>query len=233
MSEATVYPRADVTVDLVVFGLDPVEDRLLVLLIQRAQASQPFDGYWALPGGFIAMEESLEASARRTLEREAGLTLSYLEQLYTFGDPQRDPRGRVISVAYLGLVRPEEVSIHAGHPSTADVRWWAVDEVPELAFDHTHLLETAHRRLQTKVSWQPIGVDLLPEAFTLSDLQRVYEIILGRSLDKRNFRRKIVGFDVLVPLDEYRQDGHRPAQLFRFDSERYAELLDKGIAFEL
>ncbi len=233
MSASTSYPRTDVTVDLVVFGLDWVPGVLKVLLIKRAQESQPFCGSWALPGGFIGVDETLEESANRTLVRETGLTLSYLEQLYTFGDPGRDPRGRVLSVAYLGLVRPEAVVISVDHPATSDAQWMAIGDVPALAFDHQRLIAAALDRLRTKVAWQPIGVDLLPEEFTLSDLQRVYEIVLGRSLDKRNFRRKIMGFDVLVPLDVYRQDGHRPAQLYRFDRDRYAALVAGGVDFGL
>lgn len=227
------YPRTDVTVDLVVFGLTTRYQDLQVLLIQRAQASQPFCGSWALPGGFISGSETLAESARRTLKRETGLSLSYLEQLYTFGDPGRDPRGRVISVCFLGLVRPDSVALTLTHPATADVRWWSIDTTPALAFDHRDLIDTALQRLRSKVAWQPIGVDLLPERFTLSDLQGVYELILGRRLDKRNFRRKINKLNVLVATDQFQHDSHRPAQLFRFDKDRYDRLCAAGIAFEL
>jgi 8-oxo-dGTP diphosphatase len=119
------------------------------------------------------------------------------------------------------------------HPATADVRWWTIETTPALAFDHRDLIDTALQRLRSKVAWQPIGVDLLPERFTLSDLQGVYELILGRRLDKRNFRRKIIKLNVLVATDQFRHDNHRPAQLFRFDKERYDRLCAAGIAFEL
>jgi 8-oxo-dGTP diphosphatase len=223
------YPRAALTVDCVVFGFDEAE--LKVLLIERGL--EPFKGRWALPGGFVRVEETLEAAARRELEEEAGLTDVFLEQLYTFGTVDRDPRERVVSVAYYALVT---LAGHEAKAATdaANARWFPLSKVPQLAFDHGRILETAVERLKGKVRYQPIGFELLSEKFTLSQLQHLYEAVLGTELDKRNFRKKVLGFDLLVPLQETRMLGrHRPAQLFRFDAEKYERLKKRGFLFEL
>jgi 8-oxo-dGTP diphosphatase len=229
MAYSYQYPRAALTVDCVVFGLD--EGDLKVLLIQRGL--EPFKGRWALPGGFVRVDETLDASARRELQEEAGLTNVFLEQLYTFGAVERDPRERVVSVAYYALV---ELSRHAAKAATdaASARWFPVSAVPKLAFDHAEILETATSRLKGKVRYQPIGFELLPEKFTLSQLQHLYEAVLGTELDKRNFRKKVLSFDLLVPLKETQMLGrHRPAQLFRFDAQKYEKLKKRGFNFEL
>lgn len=223
------YPRASVTVDCAVFGLS--DDQLKVLLIQRAHA--PFAGRWALPGGFVDMEESLEASALRELEEETGLSKIYLEQLYTFGDCERDPRGRTISVAYFALVQTE-----AHKPNAADdaceAKWFSVDNLPKLAFDHSKILDCALQRLRAKVRYQPIGFELLPRKFTLSQLQRLYEVISGRELDKRNFRKKILSMNVLKELEEMEVGGaNRPAKLYRFQRKQYDTLVKQGFHFEI
>ncbi len=223
------YPRAALTVDCVVFGLD--EGELKVLLIERAL--DPFRGQWALPGGFVRVEETLEAAARRELEEEAGLREVYLEQLFTFGAVDRDPRERVVSVAYYALVKR---AAHAARPDTdaRDARWFPVAAVPPLAFDHQQILATALARLQGKLRYQPVGFELLPPKFTLSQLQHVYEAVLGTPLDKRNFRKKVLGLNLLVPLNETQMAGrHRPAQLFRFDAEKYEQLKQHGFHFEI
>jgi 8-oxo-dGTP diphosphatase len=229
MAYSYQYPRAALTVDCVVFGLD--EGDLKVLLIQRGL--EPFKGRWALPGGFVRVEETLDAAARRELHEEAGVTNVFLEQLYTFGAVERDPRERVVSVAYYALV---ELSRHAAKAATdaASARWFPVSDVPKLAFDHAEILETAISRLKGKVRYQPIGFELLPEKFTLSQLQHLYEAVLGTKLDKRNFRKKVLSFDLLVPLKETQMLGrHRPAQLFRFDAQKYEKLKKRGFNFEL
>ena len=229
MSHTYQYPRPALTVDCVVFGFD--EGDLKVLLIERGL--EPFKGRWALPGGFVRVEETLDAAARRELQEEAGLTHVFLEQLYTFGTVDRDPRERVVSVAYYALVKLSE---HAAKAATdaANARWFPVSEVPKLAFDHTAILETAMERLKGKVRYQPIGFELLPPKFTLSQLQHLYEAVLGTELDKRNFRKKVLGFDLLVALKETQMLGrHRPAQLFRFDADKYERLKKKGLLFEL
>ena len=223
------YPRAALTVDCVVFGFD--ESELKVLLIERAL--EPFKGKWALPGGFVRVNEPLDEAARRELEEEAGLKEVFLEQLYTFGNVKRDPRERVVSVAYYALVK---LAAHETKAATdaADARWFPVSKVPKLAFDHAEILATALARLKAKVRYQPIGFELLPPKFTLSQLQHLYEAVLGVDLDKRNFRKKVLSFGLLVPLNETQMVGrHRPAQLFCFDTDKYERLKRKGILFEL
>jgi 8-oxo-dGTP diphosphatase len=222
------YPRAALTVDCVVFGLDDAE--LKVLLIQRGLA--PFKGKWALPGGFARVDETLDEAARRELSEETGLTKVFLEQLYTFGKLNRDPRERVVSVAYYALVKSAEHPA-AGATDAADAGWFPVARVPALAFDHAEILKTALQRLRGKVRYQPIGFKLLPAKFTLSQLQLLYEAVLQTPLDKRNFRKKILSMGLLIPLDEQRRDAHRPAQLFRFDARKYAALKRHGFHFEL
>jgi 8-oxo-dGTP diphosphatase len=213
----------------VVFGFD--EGELKVLLIERGL--EPFKGRWALPGGFVRVDETLDAAARRELEEEAGLTDVFLEQLYTFGTVDRDPRERVVSVAYYALVKLSEHEARAA-TDAANARWFPVSKVPKLAFDHAAILATALTRLKGKVRYQPIGFELLPPKFTLSQLQHLYEAVLGTALDKRNFLRKVLGFELLVPLPETQMTGrHRPAQLFRFNRKKYHLLRDQGVNFEL
>ncbi|MBN8249551.1 MAG: NUDIX hydrolase [Verrucomicrobia bacterium] len=223
------YPRPALTVDCVVFGLD--EGDLKVLLIQRDL--EPFAGRWALPGGFVRGEESLEEAARRELAEETGLREIFLEQLYTFGSPDRDPRERVVSVAYYALVAL------AGHrPQAAtDARqaaWFSVDDAPDLAFDHDHILATALGRLRGKVRYEPIGFELLPSRFTLGQLQHLYEVVLKEVFDKRNFRKKILGMGLLVDTGEIQKDvAHRAARLYRFDERKYRQLRKRGFSFWL
>jgi 8-oxo-dGTP diphosphatase len=216
------------TVDCVVFGFDDGE--LKVLLIQRAL--EPFQGSWALPGGFVRTDETIDTAARRELNEEAGLKNLFLEQLYTFGAVRRDPRERVVSVAHYALVKLAEHKTKAA-TDAADARWFAVSKVPRLAFDHAQILEMALARLRDKLRNQPIGFELLPPKFTLSDLQHLYEAVLGLELDKRNFRKKILSFELLVPLKQTMKGAHRPAQLYRFDPAKYKRLRKRGFNFEV
>jgi 8-oxo-dGTP diphosphatase len=229
MSYTYKYARPALTVDVVVFGLD--EGDLKVLLIQRDQP--PFENKWALPGGFVHVDETVDAAAKRELQEETGVGNVYLEQLYTFGELDRDPRERVVTVAYYALVNLSDHRIKA----TTDARnaaWFAVSDLPRLAFDHDRILETALKRLKAKVRYQPIGFGLLPRRFTLSQLQRLYETVLERALDKRNFRKKILSMDLLIELDEIEQDvSHRAARLYRFDEKKYQRLAQKGFNFEI
>jgi 8-oxo-dGTP diphosphatase len=224
------HPRPAVTVDCVVLGFD-TEGDLKVLLIQRD--TEPFAGRWALPGGFVQLGETLDDAALRELREETGLRDVFLEQLYTFGALDRDPRERVISVAYYALVALDGRALDP----TTDARsaaWFSLADLPSLAFDHEKILNTAVQRLKGKVRYQPIGFELLPAKFTLSQLQHVYETILERPLDKRNFRKKILSMGLLVELDEIQQDvAHRAARLYRFDESRYQRLLKKGFNFEI
>ena len=229
MSFRYAFARPALTVDCVVFGLG--QDGLKVLLIRRGRA--PFRGKWALPGGFVETDESLEDAARRELREETGLHRIFLEQLYTFGRPKRDPRERVVTVAYYALVNLGEHRIRASTDARA-AAWFSVSHLPGLAFDHAEILRRALARLKGKVRCEPIGFELLPRQFTLSQLQQLYEKILERPLDKRNFRRKILGMGLLVPLDGVEQDvAHRPARLYRFARRRYANLQKKGFNFEI
>jgi 8-oxo-dGTP diphosphatase len=223
------YPRAALTVDCAVFGFDGGE--LKVLLIQRAL--EPFKGRWALPGGFVHVDETVDAAARRELEEETGLKNVFLEQLYTFGEVRRDPRERVVSVAYYALVK---LSDHRAQAATdaANAEWFPISKIPRLAFDHSDILATAIARLKGKVRYQPTGFELLPPKFTLTQLQRLYEAVLKTELDKRNFRKKVLSFGLLLPLKETQMTGrHRPAQLFRFDTDKYEKLKQRGFNFEL
>ncbi|MCB1224613.1 MAG: NUDIX domain-containing protein, partial [Verrucomicrobiales bacterium] len=204
-------------------------DELQVLLIRRGL--EPFKNKWALPGGFVRVEETLDEAARRELEEETGLREVFLEQLQTFGAVKRDPRERVVSVAYFALVKPSAVT---GATDAAEAKWFSTSGVPALAFDHAEILATALDRLRGKLRYQPIGFELLPPKFTLTQLQRLYEAVLGEELDKRNFRKKVLSHDLLVPLKETHRDGpHRPAQLHRFDPAKYERLKKKGFLFEI
>jgi 8-oxo-dGTP diphosphatase len=201
-----------VTVDIVLFA---IRERQLHLLLVRRLAP-PYQGHFALPGGFVTEDESLDAAAARELREETGVEKIYLEQLYTFGDPNRDPRGRVITVAYCALV-PFTNGLQAGSDA-ADAAWFAVSDLPPLAFDHQKIVGYARKRLQNKLDYTNVGFELLPEKFTLTELQSVHEAILGESLDKRNFRRKIVQKGIVKATKELRATGRKPAQLFQFSA---------------
>lgn len=223
------YPRAALTVDCAVFGFDDGE--LKVLLIRRAL--EPFKGKWALPGGFVRVDETLYDAARRELTEETGLNNVFLEQLYTFGEVGRDPRERVVSVAHYALVK---LSDHEAKAATdaANAEWFPISRLPKLAFDHADIVIAALTGLQRKVRYQPIGFELLPPKFTLSELQHLYEAILETKLDKRNFRKKVLNFSLIIPLKETQMIGrHRPAQLFRFAADKYEKLKRRGFNFEL
>jgi 8-oxo-dGTP diphosphatase len=229
MSHKYDYPRAALTVDCVVFGLD--EQELKVMLIQRGLP--PFEGKWALPGGFVRLEETLDEAARRELEEETGLSKIFLEQLYTFSGVDRDPRERVVSVAYYALVNLRDHQVHAA-TDARDAGWFGVHDAPSLAFDHAEILRVALERLRGKLRYQPVGFELLPKKFTLSELQHLYELVLERTLDKRNFRKRVLAMDLLEETDEVQQDvAHRAARLYRFDERKYRRLTKTGFNFEL
>ncbi|MBI3725767.1 NUDIX hydrolase [bacterium] len=215
-----------VTVDIVIFTIR--ERELSVLLVRRG--SPPMKGLWAIPGGFVKKSESLEDAARRELHEETGVSNVYLEQLYSFGDPGRDPRGRVVTVAYFALVAEDKAPLTPGSDA-ADARWFRARELPALAFDHGEILDYALERLRNKLEYTTVGFQLLSEKFTLGELQGVYEAILARPLDKRNFRRKVELLGILRPTKEVRRAGRRPARLYRFAASRFEKLKDKGILF--
>jgi 8-oxo-dGTP diphosphatase len=223
------YPRPALTVDCVVFGFG--EGDLQLLLIQRDKP--PFAGKWALPGGFVQMGESLEDAALRELQEETGLSRVYLEQLYTFGRPNRDPRERVVTVAHYALVKLSDHWVKAA-TDARDAAWFSVRDLPRLAFDHHEIIEAALQRLKGTVRCKPVGFELLPARFKLSQLQHLYESILELPLDKRNFRKRILAMDLLIETDKMEQGvAHRAARLYRFDETKYQQLKLKGFNFEL
>jgi 8-oxo-dGTP diphosphatase len=229
MGHTYEFARPALTVDIVVFALD-AED-LQVMLIERDLA--PYAGQWALPGGFLRVDETLEDAARRELQEESGLKGIYLEQLYTFGGLRRDPRERVVTVAYYALVNLAGHDVQAS-TDARNAAWFPVNDLPRLAFDHLQILEAAHERLRAKVRYQPIGFELLPEKFTLRQLQHLYEVILDRELDKRNFRKKVLSMEFVKETNDIEKDvAHRAARLFRFDKQKYDRLMKQGFNFEI
>lgn len=229
MSHTYEFARPALTTDCVVFGLD--QEDLKVLLIQRDLP--PFEGSWALPGGFVRTGESVDECALRELQEETGLRKVYLEQLYTFGEPKRDPREHVVTVAYYALVNLVEHSPRAA-TDARNAAWFSLDDIPKLAFDHDRILDMALERLRGKLRYQPVGFELLPRKFTLGELQWLYERILEQEFDKRNFRKKVKSLGILEETDEIQQDvAHRAARLYRFDKKRYRTLRKEGFNFEL
>lgn len=218
-----------VAVDCAVFGYD--EEALQVLLIERAR--EPFAGRWALPGGFVEEDEGLAEAARRELAEETGIQADSLEQIGAFGEPGRDPRARVISVGYFALVRRCELAPRAASDART-AAWFPADRLPPLAFDHAEIVGAALGVARERVGRSALGFTLLPRKFTLTQLQRLYEVVLGRSLDKRNFRRRVLEMDLLVALDEVQSGAsHRAARLYRFDGRRYREMVKRGFVFEV
>jgi 8-oxo-dGTP diphosphatase len=223
------YPRPSVTVDCVVFGYDG--EQLSVLLLNRKEA--PFANQWTLLGGFLQLEETFEEATERILSHKAGLTGLYLEQLYTFGGLDRDPRGRVLSVSYYALVNPRQFELVVGQMAN-DLRWCSIDDLPVLGFDHNHIIEIARGRLAAKVTYQPVGFELLNEQFTMTELQDLYERILGEVLDRRNFYKKMMASGILKSTGERRTGlKSRPAELFMFDKLLYNQLVKEGFQFKI
>lgn len=220
------YPHPSVTTDCVIFGFNG--NSLQVLLIERGL--EPFKGRWAFPGGFLNPTETAEEGAIRELQEETGLTGAFIEQFHTYTDPQRDPRERVITIAYYALVRIQEV--HGGDDA-ASAKWFPINEVPQLAFDHDRILRDAMCKLRERIHFEPIGFELLPEKFTMKDLQLLYESILDVKFDRRNFAKKMLHYELLNQLDEtVWPTAKREAQLFSFNKEKYDEFKKKGFQIE-
>lgn len=213
-----------VTVDVVAFSVQ--QSSLEVLLIKRKY--DPFRSSWALPGGFITDEDrSVEDAAARELVEETNVSKVHLEQLYTFGDQGRDPRGRVVTIAHLALMRAPDVELKASTDASG-VAWWPIKELPSLAFDHAEIIDYAFQRLKYKIEYTAAAFKLLPDKFTLRDLQNVYEVILEREIDNRNFRKKLLTLEIVEELDEMTQQmSHRPARLYRFARKKFEKLPDK------
>lgn len=216
------YPHPAVTTDVVVFTIR--DQQLSVLLVKRA--NPPFDGSWALPGGFLDIDEDLEACAQRELQEETGISGLYLEQLYTFGSADRDPRERVISVTYYALVPLDALATPRAASDAADVGWHAFNTLPPLAFDHAEIAQMAYDRLVAKLDYSTIAFGFMPKTFTLSELQCVYEILLNQPLDKRNFRKRILSFDLIEETGKQRRNGkHRPAREYRVKHPERVEII--------
>ena len=220
------YPHPSVTTDCVIFGFDGT--KLNVLLIERG--IEPFKGRWAFPGGFLRMDEPAESGALRELREETGLKAAYIKQFHTFSDPNRDPRERVLTIAYYALVRMEEVK---GGDDAASAAWFPLDEVPSLAFDHDLILRTALNELRRQIHFEPVGFELLPEKFTIKELQHLYEAILDVRFDRRNFYNKMRHLGILTQLDEtIFNSPQKEAFLFKFNRQKYIELKQKGFKLE-
>ncbi len=220
------YPHPAVTTDCVIFGFDG--QSLKVLLVERG--IEPYKGRWAFPGGFLNPDERAEEGARRELNEETGLEGAFIEQFHTYTEPNRDPRERVITIAYFALVRIQEVH---GSDDAAKAQWFPIEEVPQLAFDHDRILRDATRKLRERIHFEPIGFELLPDKFTMKDLQLLYEAILDVKFDRRNFSKKMIHYGLLNQLDEtVWPTPKREAQLYSFNKEKYDEFKKKGFQIE-
>ena len=229
MSNSREYFKSAVSVDNVIFGFD--DSDLKVLLIQRGE--EPFFGEWALPGDLVYPDENINTAANRILFDLTGLREVYLEQVMTFGEVDRHPKGRVITIGYFSLININKVSPKASSFAN-EISWQNVRDIEYLAFDHFKIMSSCLNRLQTNLRVKPIGFELLPENFTLTELQQLYESVLGKELDKRNFRKKINKMNIVKDLNIYQTGvAHRPARLYSFDKEAYHQALEEGITFEI
>ncbi len=221
-----------VAVDAIVFGYSKKEG-VSLLLIQRKY--EPHKNSWALPGGFVLADESLETAVIRELQEETGITVNYLEQLYSFGEPDRDPRQRVISIAYFGLVKTSQFRELKASTDAENAAWFSIKKLPALAFDHKQIIRQAVERLQSKIRYQPIGFELLDKKFPFSDLEKLYAALLDKEINRRNFSKKILSFDFLEETGELsKPEGKgRPSKMYRFNQKRYKELLKEGFHFEI
>ena len=219
-----------VAVDAVVFGYQ--NSQLHILLIKQKYGAMK--GKWVLPGGFVKDKEGLTDAVKRELKEETGITVSYLEQLYTFGDdPKRDPRMQVVTVAYFALVNPKKLHLKAD-TDAEDAQWFDVSKLPKLGYDHNKIIKVGLERLKGKLTYQPIGFDLLDKEFPFSDLENLYRTILGKEIDRRNFRKKMLSFGLLQETDKIRKEGSgRPAKLFTFNKQKYKQLAKEGFMFEI
>ncbi len=220
-----------VSVDAVVFGYTSLEG-LSILLVKRG--IEPYKGVWALPGGLVHDDESLEHAVERELQEETGVSINYLEQLYSFGAPKRDPRNRVVSIAYYGLVKPSAFHLKADSDAS-EAAWFNTKALPNLAFDHQAIITTAITRLQGKIMYEPIGFELLEPKFPFSELEKLYTTVLDKPIDRRNFKKKVMKYGFIIETKEKQKliGAGRPGNLYRFDEKRYFQLKKSGVNFEL
>lgn len=221
------YPHPAVTTDSVVFGFNGTG--LSVLLIKRG--IEPFIDQWAFPGGFIRMDESVEDGALRELHEETGIEDIHIEQLQAFSAPDRDPRERVITIAFTAFVRQQDYGYIKGGDDAKEAKWFNLDELPTLAFDHKQILEVALERLRNKIKLEPIAFYLLNKTFTMTQVQTIYEAVLGQKLDRRNFHKKMTVLGYIIPTGDKLSANGRPGSLYSFDKEKYMEEISKRSAF--
>ena len=221
------YPHPAVTTDCVVFGFD--ESALNILLIKRG--IEPFKDRWALPGGFIRMDETAENGAKRELREETGVADIYIEQIQAFTALDRDPRERVITIAFMAFVRQDKYNLLAGDDA-AQASWFHIDALPELAFDHSHIIRTALEKLRWKITYEPLAFRLLNKTFTMTQVQTIYEVVLGQKFDRRNFHKKMTSMGFVVPTDmQARNSNGRPGKLYTFDEDKYIQLVKSRAPF--
>ena len=214
------FEKLSVTADIVIFTIK--ENDLKVLLVKRG--IEPFKNKWAIPGGFVGINESLEDAAKRELEEETGIKNVYFEQLYTFGDPKRDPRGRVITVTYMALVNSENIKLKSA-TDVSDAKWFSVSKIPNLAFDHKQILNYSLQRLKWKFEYTTVAFSLLPRKFSISRIQKIYEIVFNKKFDKRNFNKKILSLDILKEEGIKKDVYHRPPMLYSL-KKNLAEIVE-------
>lgn len=221
-----------VAVDAIVFGYSK-NDGVSVVLIQRKY--EPFKNGWALPGGFVLEDESLETAVKRELLEETGIEVNYLEQLYSFGEPKRDPRQRIIAIAYFGLVKTSQFIQLKASTDAENAKWFSIKKLPALAFDHKNILALALDRLKSKIRYQPIGFELLDKKFPFSDLEKLYTALLDKEINRRNFSKKILSFGFIEETGEIQktESKGRPSKIYQFNTRRYKELLKEGFHFEI
>jgi 8-oxo-dGTP diphosphatase len=221
-----------VAVDAIVFGYSK-QDGVSVLLIRRKYP--PYKDSWAIPGGFVLDDESLEEAVKRELLEEAGIEVNYLEQLYTFGNPGRDPRQRIISVSYFAMVKSSRYQQLKASTDAEEAQWFTIGKLPSLAFDHKQILQTAVERVRAKIRYQPIGFELLDKRFPFADLEKLYTALLDRPIDRRNFTKKILSLGLLEDTGELSPStgAGRPSKIFQFNKKRYQQLLKDGMHFEI
>lgn len=210
------YPHPALTTDCVVFGFDG--SALSLLLVNRG--IEPYKGKWALPGGFVRMDETVEEGALRELREETGVDDIYVEQLQAFSSIDRDPRERVVTVAFLAFVRQDDYNVIAGDDA-AQAQWFPVEDLPELAFDHSEIIRVALEKLRWKITYEPLAFRLLNDTFTMTQVQTIYEAVLGQTFDRRNFHKKMTSLGYIVPTGQTERSSGRPAALYSFDEARY------------